>query len=941
MENAAQRTDTEFIESSGDELEDIIEPECIPVSVKLVDCKRFPWYFKKYKEQLSISPDIYDLVSDNEEENNKHQIVKNGSNCGISDSMFNCSNIRLSKAPTVICKITPSNREEIIKRREDIEVQLALSRRSLNIVDYKRNIGLVGMTITQRIINDVGADSTIKEKDQKAKKNDVANTCYIQAADRTLSSCGTELIRIPEVTENNIVPKVTEYKNNFEGNNGKGLNKIRLQSYFDEGAEKLLYHIIGNKTQNKSGSKSSKRKYKQKIPKHKRENMSSHVMKPKKSKKYKKKQIKDGPKALLNYKDTELTKDGMDQTDAVNQKPTKDTEPHSPILLCKTLKKNRDYGDVLFKEFKSDNNATVIKMGSNISQENRYQSKTESSIDNLILNGNQFKHTMSSKQHAYQNIPQVNDVGTKKAFQDNYENGNHATNNDSHNLSNIPENSATDGSPSGDSYDMQLQIVSVMSLADNSKLNSNTNVINKTHETPNIESAQSRQISVISHPNRPMRLNNTCNVNPSVRNVSNSNDVNKKSSPNMGKNNNMPAHNNYALAVMSRPSQPSNIQGPRFCQPTSNDQNSSRMPLLVQQLSLPNSYSTNCHSGSYFGMDQRYIPRFANPAGPSYRFPPPPEKKYQPRCSPSQIPPYSWQHSNMYNKKPPKSAWTPKIYPCSFSGIVSQSPHNNLNTKLGVTPQLNNMYPPRIPPPNNIPLPASEPQSDNCSVICRNKDNFLKKCNVSTKPFPKISEKQVINNGSTDPNEEKSEGITSKIRMTEALENAVKYIKREVIESEAKTMKKESIKASTKPKITVNPITANENSQQIEQEKGYSPPILPIPTYENIMSHVSTTLQRRDGLTTKKLSSEMESTDTCDKTVPCHKMNNSAKKEEARKISLEEYKKRTHKKDKKSEISHKKIKYNEFGRKQNNKGNVDRFSTESDLGYDSDSTVIL
>ncbi|KAH9634614.1 hypothetical protein HF086_009266 [Spodoptera exigua] len=137
---------------------------------------------------------------------------------------------------------------------------------------------------------------------------------------------------------------------------------------------------------------------------------------------------------------------------------------------------------------------------------------------------------------------------------------------------------------------------------------------------------------------------------------------------------------------------------------------------------------------------------------------------------------------------------------------------------------------------------------------------------------------------------------------------------------------------------------------QKKQSKGYSPPILPIPTYNKVLNQVSAKVSTDLAAKTNYIPKiPMKKTD-------CGKSNkrkggalniaDNRRKIGAKKISLEEYNKRAFK-DNKSVPSKRTVSddQNKHGRKRQNinkKNNNNRdHTTETDLGYDSDSTVVL
>lgn len=182
----------EVKEFADTRLNNTCESDCLPLFVKLVDFKKFPWYFRKSNTVLKYV-NYFDLVSDSdceedvvvELDENKNDDIVLIEDCPKKSAYEELHNIDyLSKS---LCKVV-NNATNGVK---DFEKQRALRQRNKSQVDFKRNKGLIGLTIKQKVlknkIHDTKDYETAKNLEQKLNTTILSDEpSHITVAKKTL-----------------------------------------------------------------------------------------------------------------------------------------------------------------------------------------------------------------------------------------------------------------------------------------------------------------------------------------------------------------------------------------------------------------------------------------------------------------------------------------------------------------------------------------------------------------------------------------------------------------------------------------------------------------------------------------------------------------------------------------------------------------------------------
>ncbi|XP_075979766.1 uncharacterized protein LOC142978984 isoform X2 [Anticarsia gemmatalis] len=907
------------------------ETDCIPSFVKLVDCRKFPWYFKKYTQQILAQSHVYDLVTDSDSEIDVENFDE--SDCFLIDDKSNeFDDISTLKTPETV-KTALEKRQMTMRRNKDIEVLKALKQKNLTEVDFKRNKGLVGMVITHKIVNDknvgqnAGSKKIKKNKRTIPKPSDTTiDDSYINAANKILNGIGTDLLPIPvnkehtkhqqnEKTEDN---KVTNEKTN-------GFN-VPVHFSLREISEELVHRILANKpVYNKQGPVTAydincgqKDQVNADTPS--RLYSSLNKVKPtnnvkciKKTNKYKKSQqaLKEKNKMLMAKNADILSneKTGVDRS-----------ESHSPILHCSSLVKkftnkiprigdkqkdstdnhnlgNKSAINTNDNEAKSDPSQQIITKQTNIKPKNNANANTSRS--NFV--GIRVKDIASISKE----IPADKKVDRPKTNPINNVQGSIIAANKTVEELNI--SSALTG------LSNTLQIIPIKDTASSNKSGAVDTYL------PKVPTSLNKPMTAKDYNNKTSLFKdiptNTV-ANTTVNNVISSNSVSHTTQSYA------PVYSSHTSSQFrpNLPSPPYKFEF-RINQPTFNNRPRNQEPRYqMKPVFYENPYLGNFRTPLHHVNNPRFEPRSANCSVSNYRFPPPfYQKQYhytQYKLKKSNPPPKDFEQSSTLPKKKPRKR------PYQVSRQNSESSQATEN---------------RVRPNNILINTTSQPAAGSSSTPDINKDN-LDKRNITDPrlPVPHSKEETVTMNAGL---------VTTKTKMLQILEDATKELKKGNDQS-----KQEPANTFKKPKILqTKPTSESKPSAEKDQQNGYSPPILPIPTYEKVLDRVISQLHDKNIPHSLPLQMKqkpgIKKNDKCSKKL-FSKPQEAIKKDDTKKISLEEYKKRISKVDNNAQGSNKVICSKTEKEKQGPSvkkvgENVERFSTESDLGYDSDSTVIL
>lgn len=185
--------------------------ECCPLTIKIVDCDKHPWYYKNYVRSDLQSTSVPETPSPNE-------LNKDIVSVDLTEKMYdkfdnvNYNTLQSSEKPTEKKKRNKFSNKTIqkYKDQQDKLKNVALSKINLCELDFKRNKGLIGLKIIHKneIFDDIhdnevsSAGVKPKPKKHKSKKQSHTNgeknmnvdlDKYMSVVDKTLCNIGTSI----------------------------------------------------------------------------------------------------------------------------------------------------------------------------------------------------------------------------------------------------------------------------------------------------------------------------------------------------------------------------------------------------------------------------------------------------------------------------------------------------------------------------------------------------------------------------------------------------------------------------------------------------------------------------------------------------------------------------------------------------------------------------
>ncbi|KAJ0175297.1 hypothetical protein K1T71_009438 [Dendrolimus kikuchii] len=345
------------------------------LSVKLVDCKTFPWYYKKYKRQLYNIAATIDLSATNENMQEAISLVEEDSpNNGEPLKTF--TYVNSSKDPKEVKKWNYANSEYCL----DLIKQKALKQKGSNKIDFKRNKGLIGLTIKRNV------------RFEKLKRGNVlaentSNGAKVDDNEKNASIDGDVvceyIIEHETVTiNNNIENDMTSIKPKSIALNEKPKSSLSPGSY------KLSHLTTGEKVitlvkspkhtfdPNKSALSPTR------VPTVTQSEKLSKIIKNCKRRSYK----KPGPKSKLIKNKNEKTKEKLDKTQTLQKTIEKLLNKPMPKSRKLQLQKQRRENERKTKKYLKNIENKVISrqaiiIGSRVSVPSQKSSDTKSSVE--------------------------------------------------------------------------------------------------------------------------------------------------------------------------------------------------------------------------------------------------------------------------------------------------------------------------------------------------------------------------------------------------------------------------------------------------------------------------------------------------------------------------------------------------------------------------------
>ncbi|XP_022824900.1 uncharacterized protein LOC111355332 [Spodoptera litura] len=948
-----------------------------PMFIKLVDCVKFPWYFRKYTARL-----LQKTGRNQFENETEHDIIdvehcdSDSSDCFIVEDLH-------PKYKSV------SDKELDKHFKFDKELQTALKYRKLVQVDLKRNVGLIGMKISQKkfktIKQDACAVRKIKKEVKQAMlhKEDMRSSCQLGYNEKPSNS-----LSVPVHFSNN---KILEFFNNFKE------NKIKDHNNKDQNEHPKIFpaHELSKKVPTSTVFKKSSSK------------STCDVKDIKKCNKYKNDQIKIKNKVSNKIiigmlesnqispntsKITELEENCGEQSGS-KQSDNKKEEPKSPILKCTTSKKLKPKPKPEIPSLvkrknvntkpqqKLDKIVNKLKMlnkippnvGSAVSKPWELPTKSSSTKETKDKVGSPNSVISEKLLHKLDKSMKYYNDHNKNAFRPGKLNKPQCMQPNANDIeASIPSNIVLTAKPITELNNHKIitpntdsnktkhvttidnaQLLNQSKYSMTSKINSNRNLnLEVTKQNTNIVSNSdvfsSAMVETSSKTNSSISENHYPTTNDCLKPQYIVHSLSKKVYHKNNSNNNIQNHNASikilkSICDMPVGSKPEHLvhstgaQMPRIFQNPQPQCQDSRVPNIYNSTTLdnqrnnfPNSFN-QCQpiSLSQCRLSNKTYQQ-ANPVSSFYinrtllPLPPPPPPMYVP--PPTYVPPpYIYQTKQSYSNS---SFSTPIVQPNQPPSSDSQDCVRSLQ------------------PSNN----------NNGSIIGVNNEGLVKKINIAGGP----------KSSNADPHELiKNKNVVSKISPAVHTNN-IQKLEKMLIPGEDMSSKVgddrvingTNVEKSMEVAIMSKNRGASEGlklsmdniNMQTKQYKGYSPPILPIPTYHKVLNQVSPKVTTASTELTKRnriSKVPMKKTD-------CAKSNkrksgalniaDNRRQAAAKKISLEEYNKRTLKDSKsvppKRAVSSDQNKHKRKRPKVDIKNNRDH-NTETDLGYDSDSTVIL
>ncbi|RVE48659.1 hypothetical protein evm_006730 [Chilo suppressalis] len=180
--------------------------ECRPVAIKIVDYDKHPWYYRKFKINTRVNQ-----MDDQEKNFENHQNSE-----GV---LISAHNKNMNKITSMLEKQKQKNK--LFKKssfylgkkvvvpfdcRKDMEKKLAINNKNVLEIDYKKNVGLVGLKITPRIdVNGKINSSNKSNKQNRGTSNKVNEVnSYILDVDKVLNDVGTIIIPVRDEKDSKI-----------------------------------------------------------------------------------------------------------------------------------------------------------------------------------------------------------------------------------------------------------------------------------------------------------------------------------------------------------------------------------------------------------------------------------------------------------------------------------------------------------------------------------------------------------------------------------------------------------------------------------------------------------------------------------------------------------------------------------------------------------------
>lgn len=1020
--------------------ENVCENECLPLRIKLVDCSKYPWYYKKYSQQILEKVNSSVSISDSDSEIDIEHVDDLNDDCFIIDDILEESNNQNNKDSVPSLSSVTLNPTAKKKHREDIEIQKALSQKHTEIIDFKRNKGLIGMKITQIYIKETNlakAEPNLNETtvsttvNTEIENDEIIAKSNVIASNKALSSIGT--IRITPT-----LPKVSTALNETEAKNNEPIEhqessldvlikkipvilekQSRKSCSYDcldclctkKQDSKCQDKFLDNKNSKDLNEKESNFNFSALFNplslQSKVRNYSRTVKNIRDTTIYKKKILKDfGNKLLelliLKSKNKETLPNEANNVninaneDNLITRIEKKDELSYPILpRGKLVKNNKNVNEsikprqdkpYIFKENKSTSHSDGMHQAANKPMSGNYnyygniqRTPLKNTVGSKKLNSKvkdidervettktvkkkpvqydfpikrkadiQFSsssHINSSLTQSscpmnakiYNNLP-INPTVSSDLTQFYFT---HPTNKTSH-VSNS----------NGINYSKNI-------ISDNIVLGSNEVTYNQGNDigstADNITTPLSTATALSTQckpPSTPINYDEFITTNNSTK----KRDCNNKTILSHLDN----ARNTYPSAIILKPSKPKSIpcRSP-FDHPILDTHGPPQICVRMQPRFYYNPYKPNYYRTPY-NRDQRFVPEMPNCTMTNYyRFPTP----YFNTCN------------SQYNTQQFRSSHVGRHMPNNFQ---KWNPRNECPR---------NAFPPRLPmstlQANANPIIKTKPgfvtQQDKVAKTMINtqqdRSSTVPNANEVTAEIESQLPRHKVHSYKENINKLNTHSVISEENDNSITNKMIRNKDDNDIEKQLECMFKIP-EISSKPEITIT----NSFREDINQQNGYSPPILPIPTFERVLDRVQINVQNQNqhnaeaishvdvskqikyvkqsnkraisyqsqkivGKRDSKTNKDITYTNDFYNRIASCKSKESIRKQSIKKISLEEYKKRTlsyrfgdsTNSQNDNSVSNKKrrIIYNQP------KNREDKQSAESDHGYDSDSTVIL
>lgn len=195
--------------------------KCKPLSIKVVDCDKYPWYYrdrmvsKSSVKENCLTPEQHsNLIKQEikEEKTDEHAVILADER--VKTETLITSSLSLKDGAQDEIKVNNSVESMLTMNHSHLkledEPEIATKSKDLSQVDLRRNSGLVGLTVSRKDLDSSLHKVTKKKTPEKRKEENTADDKVKQGISVTLNNIGTIVTTIAEKKDDNILNDVTK-----------------------------------------------------------------------------------------------------------------------------------------------------------------------------------------------------------------------------------------------------------------------------------------------------------------------------------------------------------------------------------------------------------------------------------------------------------------------------------------------------------------------------------------------------------------------------------------------------------------------------------------------------------------------------------------------------------------------------------------------------------